>query len=174
MFFKRTRDSFLGIAEEFRLKGLTGTETTDIRKEPTKETKMPHKNVPVKSESKTPPNLEYQISTNPETTVLMKNDPTSTEMQDLKEQIRSVMTKTDVLSADGKGYVLFSCNICGKQAPQGNMSRHIEANHITGISHACDTCGKVSRCKDSLSKHNCACYQIPVTGLGLFLKDTYV
>ena len=37
--FQENLDSFLGIAEEFRLKGLTGTETTDNRKEPTKETK---------------------------------------------------------------------------------------------------------------------------------------
>ena len=33
------------------------------------------------------------------------------------------------------------------------MPNHIEANHITGVSHACDTCGKTSRTRDALWKH---------------------
>ena len=36
------------------------------------------------------------------------------------------------------------------------MTNHKEANHITGVSHACDkcdTCGKTSRTKDALWKH---------------------
>ena len=55
-------------------------------------------------------------------------------------------------SADRKGYVA-TCNFCGKQSSSGNMPNHIEANHITGVSHACDTCGKTSRTRDALWKH---------------------
>ena len=33
------------------------------------------------------------------------------------------------------------------------MPRHVESNHITGVSHACDICGKVSRSRSALSQH---------------------
>ena len=63
-----------------------------------------------------------------------------------------MMTKTDVRNANGQGYMA-SCNVCGKQASYGNMPTHIEGNHITGVSHACDICGKVSRSREGTRKH---------------------
>ena len=33
------------------------------------------------------------------------------------------------------------------------MVRHIEANHITGVSHSCDICGRTSRSRNALRKH---------------------
>ena len=43
--------------------------------------------------------------------------------------------------------------MCGKQTASKNMPSHIEANHITGISHSCNICGKTSRSRDALRKH---------------------
>ena len=69
-------------------------------------------------------------------------------MQDLDEQIKSMITKSDLSAGPGKGK-LATCNVCGKQGPYMVLPRHIEANHITGVSHACDICGKVSRSRNT-------------------------
>ena len=150
-------DSFLALAEELQLKGLTGNSTGGEAEEPKTEGDSGYnKNNPVKKEKsqeqRKASNLGHQISTNPKTTVAVPTNQISTNLQDLDEQIKSMMTTTDVRSADGKGYVA-ACNICGKQAPSRNMPGHIEANHITGVSHSCELCGKVSRSRDALRKH---------------------
>ena len=45
------------------------------------------------------------------------------------------------------------------------MPRHVESNHITGVSHACDICGKVSRSRNALSMHKLnRCHRKIVTG----------
>ena len=48
----------------------------------------------------------------------------------------------------------FSCKVCGKEANKGHMKEHIEANHIAGLSHSCNICGKVSRSRSGLRLHN--------------------
>ena len=146
-------DSFLALAEELRLKGLTGNDNSIKTEEPKKEALSTNRNNPAKREkSKEHRNPPNQISTNPKTTVAVTNNQISTDLHDLDEQIKTMMTTTDVRSADGKGYVA-TCNICGKNAPSRNMPGHIEANHITGVSHPCDLCGKVSRSRDALRMH---------------------
>ena len=70
-----------------------------------------------------------------------------------------MMTMTDVKTANGQKY-LAACNICGKQTASNNMPSHIEANHITGISHPCNICGKTSRSRDALRCHKNA-HQTP-------------
>ena len=97
-------------------------------------------------------NLGHQISTNTNTTVAVANNEISTNLRDLDEQIKTMMTTTDVRSADGKGYVA-TCNICGKESPYRNMPSHIEANHITGVFHPCIICGKTSRSRGALRVH---------------------
>ena len=92
-------------------------------------------------------NPEYQVSPKPETDVAV-----SVELDDLDEQIKSMTTITDIQSADRKGYIA-TCNICGKEAASRNMASHIEAKHISGVSHACDICGKTSRSRDALRMH---------------------
>ena len=79
-----------------------------------------------------------------DTTVAVTNDKV---LDGLNEQIKSMIT---IPTGEGK---MASCNVCGKQGPYKNMQRHIEANHITGVSHACDICGKVSKSWGAFSKH---------------------
>ena len=148
-------DPFLALAEELQLKGLTGTDNSTCETEkPKKEVDLTYRNNPAKKdkseEKRKPKNIEHP--TNPNTTVAVTNNQIGTNLQELKEQIKTMMTTTDVRSADGKGYIA-TCNICGKEAPSRNMPGHIEANHITGVSHPCDLCGKVSRSRDALRMH---------------------
>ena len=82
----------------------------------------------------------------------MTNTGLSVELQDLDDQIKSMIIKTDKSAGPGKGF-LATCNVCGKQKPLKHMPQHIEANHITGVSHPCDICGKESRSRNALKVH---------------------
>ena len=73
------------------------------------------------------------------------------EFKDLDEQIKSMMTKSNISSGIGQGS-LATCNICGKESLAKSMQRHIEANHKTGMTYACDSCGKVSRSRNAQKK----------------------
>ena len=150
--FQENLDSFLALAEELRLKGLTGG--AEAEKEPVKEHS---KRVPLKTENfptfLANSNFQSQPSKGPVVTaVALTKDKMSVDLQDLDEQIRSMITKSDISEGAGKGFIA-TCNVCGKEGPYMNMPRHIEANHITGVSHACDICGKVSRSRNALRVH---------------------
>ena len=154
--FQENLDSFLALAEELRLKGLTGG--AEAEKEPVKKTSH-SKIAPLKKENcatfLTNSNFESHSSRgSANTAVALTKDKVSVDLQHLDEQIRSMITKSDIgyRSNTGSGKMA-SCNICGKEGPYKNMPQHIEANHITGVSHACDICGKVSRSKNALSMH---------------------
>ena len=79
-----------------------------------------------------------------DTAVAVNHKKVGTDGQDLDGQIKSMITRSDIRSANGQGFMA-KCNICGKEGPFNTMPRHIEAYHIEGASHACDICGKISR-----------------------------
>ena len=154
-------DSFLALAEEFQLRGLTGNSPSD-----TEQQKEVQKNNHYslkrefgqqyvhQNEQPIPnPNHEIQYSDGKnDKTVALANSRTSVELQDLDEQIRSMITKSDISAGPGKG-LLATCNVCGTQRPYMQMPGHVEANHITGVSHSCDICGKTSRSRKALWVH---------------------
>ena len=117
------------------------------------------KEVPVKQKATFNSRIEYQNLTNqPEqtdnynynTTVALNSDP-----EDLDSQIRSMITKSDTTAGNSQGKMA-TCNVCGKQGPYNSMPRHVEALHITGASHTCDSCGKIFRSRRILSRHKCS------------------
>ena len=146
-------DSFLALAGELRLKGLTGTGNSDEAKEPTREVEENFETAQIKKEnakqSQQPSRHQYHTPPSLQTAVAVEN---SKENQALDDQIKSMMTMTGVKTANGQNYIA-SCNICEKQAASMNIRSHIEANHITGFSHPCNICGKSSRSRDGLRKH---------------------
>ena len=150
-------DSFLLLAEELRLKGLSGGvgAGNESLKE-ISETKGTHLEQEVGQQVRAPlpkPNFEERSPQGYfDTTASVTNDKISVDLQDLDEQIRSMITRTDLSAGAGKGK-LASCNVCGKEGPTMAMSRHVEAHHITGVSHACDLCGKISRSRNGLNTH---------------------
>ena len=89
---------------------------------------------------------------NYDTTVAVNETTVSGDFQKLDEQIQSMITKSDVSFGKGEG-LLATCNVCGKKAAYHNMPRHVEANHIIGVSHECDLCGKISRSRHGLRHH---------------------
>ena len=144
-------DSFLGLADELTLTGLTGTdkwkeEESAAQIEPSLK-KASLKKEKLQQSEKYFGN-EYLIPTEPNTVVALDNN---TSNANLDEKIKSMMTTADVRSSDG--HKLSTCNICGKEAPSNKMPSHIEAKHITGVSHSCNICGKTSRSREALRKH---------------------
>ena len=155
--FQENLDSFLALAEELRLKGLTGTGNAGKVNEHTREVEENFENAQamkrenVKQQRDAPSRLQFQTPTNPNTVIARENSSTDANNQDLDDQIMSMMTKTDIKTTN-MGYE-FTCNVCGKKAPSNHMRSHIESNHITGFSHSCNICGKTSRSRNALGMH---------------------
>ena len=77
-----------------------------------------------------------------ETTIAVNNSFTvNVEGKDLDDQIGTMINTTDRVDLRGRKLVI--CNVCGHEGQRAHVVRHIEANHITGVSHSCDICGKI-------------------------------
>ena len=74
-----------------------------------------------------------------------------TEEGILNEKIKSMMTISAVsLPNLGKARI---CNVCGKEGPWGDVRKHIEAHHITGVTHTCNFCWRNYKSFSSLASH---------------------
>ena len=169
-------DSFLALAEELKLNGLT-TETSNIDNEEVMKSSPSNFNKEVKPikqmqrmhgiSNSTPLFAKFDSTiansnSTSESTHYTKSDSTiaidasttvTADTDNLDEKIRSLITKSDVkIPGIGNGY-LATCNVCGKEGPFKAMPRHNEANHLTGISHSCDISGATSRSKHC-QRHN--------------------
>ena len=152
-------DSFLALAEELKLKGLSGN--TQREKEPEVAT-MQNRKAKLKQENSRnsqAQHLQSKFKEAPpkgsfnETTVALTNDKISVDLQDLDGQIKSMITKSEISAGPGYRGYMASCNVCGKEGPYFNMPNHVETNHTTCVTHACDVCGKISRSKNGLRQH---------------------
>ena len=151
-------DVFLGLAEELRLKDLTGSfneSNTKFRQKAI----LPENIEEVKNNVETSRNTSGHIK-NVNSSV--KTEPSSDEVglenleaNKLDEQIKSMMTKTGNDKNVGTRIVkVYSCNVCGKEDQGPAIKQHIEVNHISSnISHSCNICGKISRSRRGLRQH---------------------
>ena len=163
--YQENLDDFLAIAEELKLKGLTGENEKE---------QDPRGNIPPKSDFKeevlslsTPPTFhrkEQPATTEPRVPFKSKYETerrvslqtsVNSESDQLDEQIKSMMDSTEnvITRTNGLKNRAFICKVCGKEAQYMDVRRHIEANHITNISHSCDICGKKSRSRNGLRQH---------------------
>merc|ERR1712129_470260 len=76
------------------------------------------------------------------------------DLQDLDVKIKSMMefSENHVGGAPGKGFNRI-CKVCGKEGLMHHIRDHIEANHITGVSHACNICGSAAKTRQTLYAH---------------------
>ena len=93
-----------------------------------------------------------------ETALTLNNHVEMSDMQLLDQQIRSMMEKGQnrvQRKSNGKIIEVTTrvCKVCGKEGIQAAIGKHIEANHITGVTHTCDICGKKAKNKNALSVH---------------------
>ena len=156
--FQENLDSFLAVAGELKLKGLSSENKEDTR---IKNQEQPTNNKQIQEARKTlnqacsSPSKESQPvfdQLDEKNTVAIVNTAVSVELENLDEQINSMIDITDRVDPHTKRKLAI-CNICGHEEPRAFVVRHIEAKHITGVSHPCDICGKTARSRNALTKH---------------------
>ena len=150
-------DIFLGLAEELKLKGLTGSSREDglRNKAPAPEMiieELERKHCVTTTIEIPKPSRVYNPNAKRESSSVAL---ISVEPDQLDEQIKSMMTMTqNEVVIGGKKRKTFACNVCGKEGHGANIKTHIESNHIeSNITHSCDICGKISRSRNGLRLH---------------------
>ena len=148
-------DHFLSLAEELKLKGLTGRAETDDdaesnAKSPNQEREFEKKpNQRSEPEPTKGPSLGSDFRS--KELVAATNSTVTVAFGELDEKIDAMINLTD--RVDKNRFRIVSCNVCGNEGPKAHVIRHIEANHITGVNHSCELCGKTARSREGLRKH---------------------
>ena len=76
----------------------------------------------------------------------------SGNIQELDQKCDSMMEKT--FEKNANGLPTYRCVVCGKETQhRGDLKKHIEANHLEGVSVPCNLCEKTFRSRNSLTVH---------------------
>ena len=149
--YQENLDSFLALAEELKLKGLTGNQTVEEEAAPlpVPKQKPNTKKEPTVQYSKYEPKANDEVSG----TVAVAQLKVTADLDGVEEQINSMMELGETIMVGNRSRVARICTVCGKEGQHTDIKRHIEATHITGVSHTCNICGKSSRSKNALRAH---------------------
>ena len=162
--YQENLDSFLVLADELQLKGLRGNQTesdADVLPKPSKQKSQPKlqkygsaterllTNKEVANQNRT-----VQSSTSEQALVLTDHTTTNTDMESLNQQVKSMITFSENANPNKKeAGRARKCKECGKEGSRWNIMKHIEANHIAGISIPCGLCSQVSSSRAALAQH---------------------
>jgi len=161
--YQENLDSFLAVAEELQLKGLMGSgaekEAEEINKPPTKEnsSKPVQQKTVTQVKPITPDIYNYVTKVEPtpprEGTVAVADY--TADLQSLDEKIKSMigLSENKLGSGARANELAKICKVCGKKGTMGDIVRHIEVNHITGVSHTCNICGTTARSRPAMTMH---------------------
>ena len=153
--YQEDLDSFLAIAEEIRLKGLTGQTSNELledQEEPkhSEPTKMCAESLSASNIDKTE-RIPDNALTKSFRIVAIPNHSGPT-LQALDEMVKSMMEKSESKHASGHQKA-DRCKVCGKEGMGSAIKDHIEANHIEGIVIPCNLCEKTFRSRNALKLH---------------------
>jgi hypothetical protein len=105
--------------------------------------------------------LETVEDSNDERVVALTDHTATVDLQGLDEMIESMMTMTaNILGGSYGNRKAAVCKVCGKEGFKINIKDHIEANHIEGVSHTCNICGKIVRSRHALRLHKSAHHKL--------------
>ena len=175
--YQENFDTFLALADELRLKGLNGPvpgnqyEDTGSRRSSSQghrpedtENKKPssqysdqriaEKSLSSLKSSKTfERHGQKQSSSSSENYALALNE--GDRLKQLNDEIETMITSTqqDVMKNGQYCGKLWACKVCGKEGLRTTIRNHVEAKHITGVTHTCKICGKVLKTKNTLAWH---------------------
>ena len=163
--YQESLDRFLAIAEELQLEGLTGQslngtgEQTNYVPDTRNELRSNYRELDLKYPTPTTPNLGRKTigSENPaQNGILALVNSNSSELEALNEQTDILMEKS-LAKNSSNGKTTYKCKVCGKEAFHKNdLRKHIEANHLEGVTLPCSACGKMFRSRARLRKHKCS------------------
>jgi len=172
--YQENLDSFLAVTEELQLKGLINNKPTEEetsapiipktkrRLLPKVEIKTLYKQDEANEPTFKPTNSvgwsnteSDQSSEDPkEGTVAVTDFTVAADLQDLDEQIKSVMEVSEnILGGVYGNRKAIICKACGKEGVYSNIKKHIESIHLGGLTHTCNICGKTSRSRSGLYHH---------------------
>ena len=155
-------DSFLAIAEEIKLRGLTGETSRDVKEH---EEPKHFEKVKMSKElfTSTTGNKELAPNanafTNPFTSLAIPSKY-GFNLDALDDQVKSMMERGQKMIPGGtnrkgmpKQATSFVCKVCGKEGLQHQIKNHIEAKHLEGVFVPCDYCDMTSSSRVSLAMH---------------------
>ena len=157
--YQENLDTFLAFADELKLKGLNGSEQpkdNDIREQSSRSSEEGFMQDSRSSNYISEPfvkdfqKMDYKRGLKSfEGTVALNN---SDSLQRLNDQINTMIVRPEK-NGPKSNLKQFVCKVCGKEGPSTTIKHHIEAKHITGMSHSCDLCGKTAKTTNSLNSH---------------------
>ena len=165
--YQENLENFLKIAEEIQLNGLTGgageqqrcaesdnksegTQQKQVKNHTKKQVAIPKVETSLDSYYSGYNSSMEDVS---EKAVSVTKQNFSGDFEDLDEKIKLMITRGQTLSKDGTRKNL-ACTVCGKEDKYNNIKKHIESNHVEGISIPCNFCEKTFRSRDALRQHN--------------------
>ena len=84
----------------------------------------------------------------------------SANLQALDEKVKSMMERGQKMIPHGKRAngtpkqeTSSICNVCGKEGRPQDIRKHIEANHIEGVTIPCDFCNNSFQTRSALGQH---------------------
>ena len=151
-------DSFLALAEELKLEGLTGQKSSDLVCEdlqPVDEVKETCTKSNPFPENHSASNVEFEKVVIPKRLII-------DNLGVLDETVKSMMEKSKNMVPAGKHpngrprqTAASICRVCGKEGHPTEIKRHIEGKHLEGISIPCTFCVKVFSSRNAFGRHKC-------------------
>ena len=147
--FQENLESFLAIAEELKLKGLSGLQddseriTEPNQREITTKPTFKRERLIFSQEQIYVASKDEKVETgnlNQERTISVQNF-ISEDLQELDAKVKTMMVRSQNKISSGT-HMAYICKICGKEGHSINIRDHIEANHLEGVSLPCDLCEK--------------------------------
>ena len=168
--FQDDLESFLAIAEDLKLRGLTESNEDNGKPfiTPKKEKIVTQQKKKVENESfklwKGGEDVDSNHSNTESSNFESDEDIFSStsvalnvngeQLHGLDDQINSMMEFSENMITAGRQNVRARiCKVCGKEGHPTDIKRHIEAKHIEGLMFSCDVCGKESRSRNGLQQH---------------------
>ena len=88
------------------------------------------------------------------TLVLHQTSVMSAELQELDETVKAMMETSEMMVQVGnKKACAKVCKACGKEGHATDIKRHIENNHLEGVSIPCNLCDKTLSTRFALGRH---------------------
>ena len=148
-FFQENLDSFLDIAEQLKLEGLTSQSISGAVKR-----EIHNSRETIKTEISDVQNIHDAEEASE---VIDVSNKAKGDLQILDAKMKSMMEKSEKFVKQGDGTPqnarAYICKVCGKEGRLHHITNHIEANHLEGITIPCDFCQKTFTARVNLRMH---------------------